>query len=190
MFSSRRCRLATAKLILGALIAAQMFGVLIYGQANEPAAESPAPQPDSRREVRRALREFDRFLDHHPLLEDQLRTNPQLTDSQPFLKKNPELRDFLAANPNVTEGLKIYPRYFLFRGLLREASAPVSFKELAAFKDLFERQPKLQQALNENPELIRDPVFLEANAVLRDFLLHQPALAQVFLPSTPPPEHK
>jgi hypothetical protein len=100
------------------------------------------------------------------------------------------LSDFLRANPNVAEGLKTYPRYFLNRALMRQASAPVSFRELAPFKDLFPEQPKLEQELAENPELIRDPAFLESHAALRDFLVQHPVLARVFLPPSVPPESK
>jgi hypothetical protein len=175
--------------LAAALLAAQMLGFVTPARAGDT-AEPPAPPPGSRREMRRALREFDRFLDHHPLLEDQLRLNPPLTASPSFLNKNPELRDFLLANPNVVEGMNAYPRYYLNRGLLRQANAPLSFKELAPFKDLFQQHPEIQQELTANPELIRDPSFLESHAALHDFLVGHTALAQVFLPSTVTSEHK
>jgi hypothetical protein len=177
---------------MAVFMAVQILGWITYAHAGEPAGSTAPPTtpplPISRPAVRRALREFDRFLDHHPLLEDQLRVNPQLSTNQAFLKENPELRDFLRANPKVAEGLKIYPRYFLNRALLRQASAPVSFRELALFRDLFQQQPKLEQELTENPELIRDPVFLESHPALRDFLVQHPVLARVFLPPSVPPE--
>jgi hypothetical protein len=140
--------------------------------------------------VRRALREFDRFLDHHPLLEDRLRLDPKLTTDNSFMKENPELGIFLKANPNIAEGLTIYPRYYINRALLRQANAPVPFRELAPFKELFQQHPDLEKELTKNPELIRDPAFLDSHAALRDFLVQHPTLAQVFLPSTVPPATK
>jgi hypothetical protein len=182
------------KLTLAVLLAAQMPGWGTSVRASEPvgSATPPTAPPltDSRPAVRRALREFDRFLDHHPLLEDRLRLDLQLAANQAFLEQNPELSDFLRANPNVAEGLKTYPRYFLNRALMRQASAPVSFRELAPFKDLFQEQPKLEQELKENPDSIRDPVFLESHPALRDFLVQHAALGQVFLPSFLPLESK
>lgn len=176
------------------LLAAQMLGGAVYTRADEPAgstAPSTTPPPaTSPPEVRRALREFDRFLDHHPLLEDQLRLNPPLSVNKQFLESNPELRNFLGANPKIAEGLTIYPRYYLNRALLRQASAPVSFRELGALKDLFQQQPKLEQELTVNPEAIRNPAFLEAHPALRDFLVQHPALARVFLPPPVPSESK
>jgi hypothetical protein len=184
MFYGLLSRLSAAKLTISFLMVAQMLGWITYARAEEPAglATTAPPQTASRPEVRRALREFDRFLDHHPLFEDRLRLDPKLSTDKVFLGENPELSDFLRANPNVTEGLKIYPRYYLNRALLRQASAPVSFHEIATFKDLFQQQPKLEQELTEKPELIRDPAYLESHAILRDFLVQHPALARVFLP--------
>jgi hypothetical protein len=181
-----------AKLTLAVSLAVHMLGGITFAQTGET-APAPAPTPllpESRPAVGRALREFDRFLDHHPLLEDRLRLDLQLAANKAFLEQNPELSDFLRANPNVAEGLKTYPRYFLNRALMRQASAPVSFRELAPFKDLFPEQPKLEQELAENPELIRDPAFLESHAALRDFLVQHPVLARVFLPPSVPPESK
>jgi hypothetical protein len=184
MFYAILSRLSTAKLTIAFLMVAQLLGWITCARAEGPAgsAANAPPPTTSRPEIRRALREFDRFLDHHPILEDQLRLDPKLAANKDFLEKNTELSDFLRANPNVTEGLNIYPRYYINRALLRQASAPVSFRELAPFKDLFQQQPKIEQELNKNPELIRDPVYLESHAILRDFLAQHPALARVFLP--------
>jgi len=188
MPSSTLSGVSLVKLTLALLMAALPSGPLAFGQTSAPApATGAAPTSGSRPDVRRALREFDRFLDHHPLLEDDLRLDPQLTADRAFLEKNPELRDFLHANPNVAAGLKTYPRYFLNRALLRQASAPLSFAELAPFKALFQAQPELEQALKESPESIRDPLFLAAHPALHEVLLGHPALAQVFL-SPPGPQ--
>lgn len=192
MLYSSLSRSTTAKLTMAVFMAVPMPGWIPSAHAGEPAGStaslSAPPLPTSRPAVWRALREFDRFLDHHPLLEDQLRVHPQLSTNQAFLKENPELSDFLRANSKVAEGLKIYPRYYLNRALLREASAPVSFQALAPFKDLFQQQPELERALTRNPELIRDPVFLESHPALRDVLVQHPVLAQVFLPPSVPPK--
>jgi hypothetical protein len=155
--------------------------------ASPPATTPPATSPP---EVRRALRDFDRFLDHHPLLEDRLRLKPGLSTDASFLQANPELRDFLRVNPHVAEGLTIYPRYYLNRALQRQASEPVSFRDLGTLKELFQQQPNLEQELNRNPESIRDPGFLSSHAGLRDFLLQRPPLAKVFLPRPVSPESK
>lgn len=167
-------------------LASSVLGARCDAQSEEnpaPAPPSAASTPNSLPAVRRTLREFDRFLDHHPLLEDQLRLDPSLVTNRGFLEKNLELRDFLRANPGAVDGLKIYPRYFLNRALLREASGPLPFQEFAPLRDLFQQQPKLEHALVRRPALIRDPAFLQSNSVLHDVLRQHPALARVFLPA-------
>ena len=183
MFAFLMSRPIAFKLVTAIFIAAQTLGWIASARAGE-AAESAAPAAGSLPVVQRALREFDRFLDHHPLLENQLRLDSQLTASRIFLKDHPELREFLRCNPHVAEGLKVYPRYFLNRALLRQASAPVSFPELAPFRELFREQPALERELTADPELIRDPAFLKSHAPLRDCLAQHPALARVFLPAS------
>jgi len=181
MFYSFPSRPLIARLSMTILIAASMFGWISLARAEAFSPTRVPLLPKSLFTVRRALREFDRFLDHHPLLEDQLRLDPGLVTDSAFLSRTTELRDFLRENPAVTEGLKAYPRYFLNRSLLRQASAPVSFRDLAPLKDLFQVQPKLQQELNNNPELIRDPAYRESHIALRDCLVQHPALARVFI---------
>jgi hypothetical protein len=173
---------------------AQMLGWITIARADQSGGAAPPPTTaapaNALPTVRRALREFDRFLDHHPLLEDQLRLDSKLTVNKIFLEKNPELSEFLRGNPSVAEGLKIYPRYYLYRALLRQADAPVPFRELAPLKELFQQEPKLEQELIQTPESIRDPVFLKTHPTLRDCLVQHPALAQVFIPLSVPQESK
>src|SRR4051812_9009750 len=94
-----------------ALIGAFTAG-LAQTQATPPPSASHAMPPDQLAAVHHALREFDRFLDHHPLLEYELRQEPALVRDGRFLHKNCELSEFFADNPQVVPGLQYYPRYF------------------------------------------------------------------------------
>jgi hypothetical protein len=182
-------RPAVSKLAAGVFLAAQLPGWVACARAGDaaPASLPAAPPVNPRVAIRRALREFDQFLDRHPSLEEQLRRDPPLAASATFLARNPEFADFLRANPNVPGGLKIYPRYFLNRALRRQASAPVSFGELAPFKDLFQAAPGLERELTETPEAIRNPGFVAAHPALREMLAAHPDLARVFQPAPSAP---
>ena len=163
------------------LLAFQAFGWIAPIHASEiigPAPLTSGPTP----KVRDALREYDRFLDHHPSLEDQLRLSPRLAADPAFLGKNPELQAFLTANPEVTVGLQAYPHYYLNRALLRQASGPLPSADFAPLRDLFQQEPKLEQLLKGKPELIRNPLFLKTHPALHNVLTGNPALARVFLP--------
>jgi hypothetical protein len=176
-------RLFFSKFLPTAIMVAQLLGWVTFSQAAESSSANPPPPPPpvAPRTVRRALREFDRFLDHHPLPEDELRRDPALMTNHAFLDGNPELGNFLNTNPEVLTGLKTYPRYFLYRALLRQASVPLRYSEIAEFKALFDSQPGLEQALVRNPELVRDPRFLQASAPLHDFIVQHPVLKDAFL---------
>jgi hypothetical protein len=176
MFPFHLTRSKLAELAAAVLIAVPVPGGIAVAQASEPPPwQAPTP-------IRRALREFDRFLDHHPLLEGELRLNPALTGDRSYLKKHYELRDFLASNLGVIWGLKHHPRYFLYRALLRQASSPLRYSEIAELGEVLDEQPELERALVQNPAAIRDQAFLQEHALLRDFLLRHPALGFEFLP--------
>lgn len=152
--------------------------------AGEPTGMTATTEAKSRAEPPAGLREFGRFLDHHPLLEDRLRLDPTLLATPAFVQQHTELRTFLAANPEVPEYLKTRSFYFLDRALLRQAVAPVAATELAPLAQLLQREPALQHELMASPQSIRNPLFLEANPQLRECLVAHPKLASVFLPST------
>jgi len=182
-------RLHFARAVVIAALAAQLFP----GSSLAGASEPPRPAEPSERELtqaRRALREFDRFLDHHPLLEDELRINSALVGEESYLRANCELRDFLAANPEARVGLRLYPRYFLYRALLRQARVPLRFADVAQLKMVLDQQPDVERALSANPELIGSETFLKDHAALRDFLRQSPVLEQVFLPHEKVPAEK
>jgi hypothetical protein len=146
------------------------------------AAAPVPPAPRAAAEQSRALRELDRFLDHHPLIEDDLRLKPKSTSDPHYLERNPELRDFLAAVPAVAPALRDHPRYFLFRALRREAPAPLKISELASLAELLDRYPPIEHELTRHPEAIHDPAFLKTHPALGDFLLEHPPLDRFFLP--------
>lgn len=166
----------TARAAEGATTAPATASATMPAPANESATAAVAAK-------RSALREYDRFLDHHPLLEDELRLDPSLTLNSAFLTKTPELRGFMRSNPRVADGLALYPRYYLNRALLRQASAPLAYAELSPLWDLFVQDIRLEKELKTNPELIRDPTFLDVRPALHECLTTHAALARVFLPS-------
>ena len=181
-----RSRPAILKALLVLLLAMQAAAVIARMRAS--ASSAPTPQIAEPREKRAtavdATRALDRFLDHHPLLEEKLRVTPRLVDDPDFLTQNPELRDFVRSNPGATARLSIEPRHLLYRALFRQANTPLSLRELEMFAELLDRAPALERTLNEKPESIRDPEFLKRQPALREFLLQRPRLSAAF--STPP----
>jgi GrpB-like predicted nucleotidyltransferase (UPF0157 family) len=65
--------------------------------------------------TRQELRNFDRFLDAHPEIAEDLRKNPKLIDDQNYLANHPALNDFLAKHPGVRKEVAENPRLFMRR---------------------------------------------------------------------------
>jgi len=171
-----RSRPAIAKtivLLLLSLKVAGMFAAMCAGAA-----------ANTRRSETVETRTLDRFLDHHPLLEDKLRVTPRLVSDAAFLAQNPDLRDFAGSNPAAAARLSADPRHLLYRALLRQASAPLPIRELEVFGGLLDQEPALERVLSEKPESIRNPEFLQRQRALHEFLLGQPRLAAVYLTPT------
>jgi hypothetical protein len=137
---------------------------------------------ETRHQAHRLLRELDRFLDHHPLLENDLRRDPKLVDDGDFLVKNPELQGFLEANPGVVPALQVEPRHFLHRALLREAGTCLRFGEVAQLDAFFATQPAIEREIVDSPGRIRERDFLDRHPALSDFLIQHPLLDRAFLP--------
>jgi hypothetical protein len=190
MLALIRSRRAIAKTLLLLLLAVQAAGVIARISASASSlrptqASMPAEKALSVADATRAL---DRFLDHHPLLEEKLRMSPRLVRDEAFLAQNPDLRDFARSNPPAIARLSTERRHLLYRALLRQANVLLPMRELATFGELFDREPALERELNENPEFIREPEFLNRHPALHEFLLQRPRLGVVF--SAPPPAKK
>ena len=184
MFPSLLLRRGITQWGAPALVAALALSATARLQAKDASggASTTLPAALSSPATRRALREFDRFLDHHPTVEDGLRLEPRLATKFEYLVANPELREFLRANPDVVPAVKLRPRYYLYRALLRQTSAPLPYLELTQLNELFDQQPEIAQELTHMPSAIRDETYLKTHGLLCEFLLQRPALARVFLP--------
>jgi hypothetical protein len=116
------------------------------------------------------------------LLENDLRRDPELVADRHYLEKTPELQSFLAGNSGVIEGLRMEPRHLLYRALMREASVPLRYAEVAQLDPFFAAQPAIEREIVENPARIRDRDYLNLHPMLGDFLAQHPLLGRVFQP--------
>jgi hypothetical protein len=147
-----------------------------------PAVADTAVPDESLHQAHRLLRELDRFLDHHPLLENDLRRNPSLLADRQYLGEKPELQNFLTVNAGVIRALQMEPRHFLHRALLRQANAPLKYSEVSQLDPFLSEQPAIERDLIEDPARIQEPAYLKLHPPLGDFLAQHPLLFRVFPP--------
>ena len=71
------------------------------------------PQDRDNDTTRGQLAGFDRFLDSHPEVAEQLRRNPSLVDNREWVEKHPALQQFLQEHPGIREEIKENPAAFM-----------------------------------------------------------------------------
>jgi len=147
------------------------------------AAARPLPQGENDI-TRQELGRFDRFLDNHPEIAEQLKKDPSLINNEDFLEKRPELREFLKNHPRVREELKENPRAFMNRERgfeererdRRKGDNDITRGELAKFDQFLDRHPGIDTQLRKDPSLVNNEDFLEKHPELREFLKNHPAV--------------
>lgn len=154
---------------------------------SSPAAPPPSPPPitEQRRASFHLLHELDRFLDHHPLIENDLRVDVTLLENEAYLSRNPPLRQLVAIHPTMGATLRSEPRHLLHRALLREANVPLKWSEAAQLDDFLDQHPVIEHQLATDPMLIRTAGYLAAEPQLRAFLEQNATLSRGFLPPGP-----
>src|SRR5262245_9885720 len=81
-----------------------MVGILLGALASTALAQTPTE-----------LTNFNKYLDSHPAVAQQLAANPSLANNPQFLGNHPGLQNFLTSHPGVRSSLKTAPGQFMYR---------------------------------------------------------------------------
>ena len=136
---------------------------------------------------RKQVATFDQFLDQHPDIDRQLRSNPSLVNNADFVGDHPDLGKFLASHPEVREELKENPGNFMHReqrfdsreeSRERNPNPDVTRKEVSSFDHFLDKHPDLDKKLDANPGLVNDPDFLNHHHELKTFLKDHPEVRE------------
>jgi hypothetical protein len=73
------------------------------------------PVRDDNDTTRNELAQFDRFLDGHREIAEQLRKDPSLVNDKTFVKNHPALQTYLQEHPGVREEIKENPNSFMHK---------------------------------------------------------------------------
>jgi phage-related protein len=141
---------------------------------------------------------FDRFLDRHPEIGQQLSSNPSLITNTQYLEQHPGLRAYLDDHPAVKKEVIETPSYFVRReGQTRydalEARRPrelgtdqmagsssqrpsitglpiLTASEIASFDQFLSEHKRINKDLKKNPVRVNDTNYLRKNRDLQDYL--------------------
>jgi phage-related protein len=159
----------------------------------------PAIQPGDDDGRRSQMAAFDRFLDGHPEVAEQLRANPSLVSNQDFLEQHPALQQFLQEHRGIREEISQNPNAFMRqedRFDRREDQGGVENRDrdgrerdrdfdrdrdgrreqVAVFDRFLDRHPELAEQLRQNPSLVGNREFVENHPALQQFLRDNPGI--------------
>jgi hypothetical protein len=154
----------------------------------KPAAAQSTPAQDSRpvqdRDANRAeLANFNRFLDSHREISEQLRKNPSLVDNREFVKNHPALQTYLQDHPGVREAIKQDPNGFMHaedRLDHREDNRDrnINREELANFDRFLDSHREISEQLRKDPSLVDNGEFVKNHPALQTYLQDHPAVRE------------
>jgi hypothetical protein len=155
-----------------------------------PTTQSPSAQDhdnvrqaQDRDTTRQELASFDRFLDSHREIAEQLRKEPALVDNQQFLKEHPALQTYLQEHPGVREELKENPSAFMLQEDRydrneNDRERDTNRRELANFDKFLDSHRETAEQLRRDPSLVNNQQFLKEHPALQTYLQQHPAVQQ------------
>jgi hypothetical protein len=126
---------------------------------------------------RRDLLEFNRFLESHPEIAEQLRKNPSLADDREFVRNHPALQTYLQENPGVRDQLRQDPNAFM-----RQEDRPVadgrdrdaSRDHMTSFGRFLGGHSDIARDVSRNPSLVKNREYVENHTELNEYLIAHP----------------
>jgi phage-related protein len=130
---------------------------------------------------------FDRFLDNHPEIAEQLRKDPSLVNNEEFVENHGALQQFLSEHPEVREEFQENPNSFMRqenrfdrREDDRDRDRDVNRTELANMDRFLDSHPEIAEQLKRDPSLVNNKDFVEDHPALQQFLSQHPGVREEF----------
>jgi hypothetical protein len=194
MKTSKRVRIGSQCFFaLVALLMLTLAGIPASGQSTltQPRPVGPPTiQPQDNDTKPWQVAAFDKFLDGHPEVAEQLRANPSLVNNEEFVENHPALQQYLQQHPGIREEISENPRAFMNQearfeqreeqreGLGNREDRDVRTQQLAAFDRFLDSHPELSEQLRKNPSLVNNEEFVENHPGLQQFLQEHPGIRE------------
>lgn len=161
------------------LAATPLFCVGLSANAQTSSTQNRAVRNDET--TRQELAQFDKFLDSHPEIAEQLRRNPSLADNSKFVKSHPALQTYLQEQPGVREQLKEDPDAFMrqedaFARRDDFANGDWDRRQVAEFNQFLDSHREIAEQVRRDPSLVNREQFLKDHPELQTYLEQHPDL--------------
>ena len=128
---------------------------------------------------RRDAANFDRFLDGHREIAEQVRKDPSLTDNRDFLRDHPALQSYLQDNPGVRDQLKQNPNSFMRQEDAYNRDANMRDRDpmhdhMADFGGFLHGHSEIQKDLSRDPSVVKDHAYVQNHTELDAYLNAHP----------------
>jgi hypothetical protein len=170
-------------LLLPALVAL----VMTLSLAPAASAQAPTSQGNDNDVMRGELASFDRFMDGHPEIAEQLRKDPSLATNKEFVDNHPALQEYLQQHPEAREEIGENPNGFMHHeqrfdqrqdqsGDRRDDD--VTRRELGNFDRFMDGHPEIAEQLHKDPSLVKNKEFVENHPALQEYLQQHPEVRE------------
>src|SRR6266568_4710281 len=170
------------KSFLALLTLATLFGlVTANAQLSSQGGVQSVPQDNDT--TRGELASFDRFMDSHPEMAEQLRRDPSLVTNEEFVENHPALQEYLQQHPGVREEITENPNRFMrqeqrFDRREDRQDNDTTRGELASFDRFVDSHPEIAEQLRRDPSLVRNEEFVEKHPALQEYLQQHPGVRE------------
>jgi phage-related protein len=150
-------------------------------------AQTPVPQdsPHDQDTTRAQYAAFDRFLDSHPEVAEQLRKDPALMKNDEFRENHPALREFLQQHPGIREEFAENPNAFMrqeqrFDRREDGRHGDATRAQLARMDQFLDGHPEIAEQLRKDPGLMKSDEFAKNHPALQELLQQHPGIREEF----------
>jgi hypothetical protein len=128
---------------------------------------------------RRDVANFDRFLDGHREIAEQVRKDPSLLDNRNFVQNHPALQTYLQDNPGVRDQLRQNPNAFMQQEDAYDRDSNMRDRDpmhdsMAHFGGFLHSHSDIQKDLSRNPSVVKNNEYVQNHAELDAYLNAHP----------------
>ena len=128
---------------------------------------------------RRDVANFNRFLDDHREIAEQVRKDPSLLDNRNFVQNHPALQTYLQDNPGVRDQLRQSPVAFMQQEDALNRDSDTRYRDpmrdhMADFGGFLHNHSDIQKDLSRNPSVVKDHEYVQNHADLDAYLNAHP----------------
>ncbi|MGC1461633.1 MAG: hypothetical protein WA802_05490 [Terracidiphilus sp.] len=172
-------------------------------QTSTPQDRQAATSEDNRRENDRGdVANFDRFLDEHREITEQVRKDPSLLDNRDFVRDHPALQTYFQDNPGVRDQIRQNPTSFMRQedafdrdsnmrdrdrdaGAVRDndrrnvangADRSNDRRDVASFDRFLDSHREIAEQVRKDPSLLDNRDFVQTHPALRSYLQDSPGV--------------